>query len=1125
MKLAKSHILLALFLLVTMSLFAQWDKTESVLKDHTWYKIGVVENGIYALDQASLQAFGIDVQTLDPARVRLFGNAPGMLPEANAALRFDDLTEVAIQVEGAGDGSFDADDRILFYGHGPVNTTWDLLGSFGYERNSYTDTVYYFLCTDSDQTGLRITEVPAVNLPDTCMVIARYPDCFYHENEEISPYASGRRWYGDMITPQEGSIEFVFDIPDLIQSEVLRFKSRILGRCPSRFGYNMEVNDNILADHVSIAAYGNLKFGTEHEVDKMCYVDSDQVAVKYSINPTQDNPMLYIDYFAFTCWRKLKFRDAELAFSIVPMQYGFSSGKVLIEDADPTACCWDVTDPIHPYLQPLTQEGEDGVFGVKGAAVKRYHLFTPTATRHVASCYPVHNQNLHAITDAEMLVISPSCFWEQAETLAEYHRQEDHLDCLVVDINEIYNEFGTGTHDPTAMRDFIRMVYLRSEGRLRYVLLMGKGTHDYRDIKGFGNNYVPTYENTDKPWYEVGSICTDDYFAIMDVVEGEGCSGRVDIGMGRIPITTPEQGDDMIQKIKHYNDLSQCYGPWKTTHFFLADNDSRTYMSYCEDLERIIDTGLYGISTKKLYADSYPVVSTPSGTRIPKANEALLKAFDEGMGVLSYTGHGGVKGLMEELVITTSDILAMDNYDKLPFVHTATCEFSKFDNPNLVSAGEQMLLNPNGGAIAMLTTVRPTQAINNQMLSKALHKYVYEREDHQPMRFGDIVRLAKSDSKYYSKNNIGYFLFGDPALRLGSPRQWVSTLKINGQNANEVQSISAATKMTVEGYITLLGTKIDTSFNGVVEVRLYDKKTKFSTLGLHFDPVDYSFYNDILFEGKATVSKGKFSIQIQVPYDVNYCAGNALLSYYAYDSIRGVDAADVYDKLKIVDADPATVLDSHGPDIHLYWNSPDFESGDVGSRHGVLCADLFDEQGIYHYNVSIGRDITLNSSVGEYDGIVLNDRYEPALDDYRKGRVQLAVNDLSNGSHTFKLKAWDTQDNVSEVEVVLVVEDGILLAEVHNTPNPFTEGTYFSFLHGDKTEPLSVTIEVFDMLGRRVSELRQETSSTAGVVPPIYWNGRSYNGQRLKAGVYVYRLSVTGPDGKTRAVSSRMLIG
>ena len=181
--------------------------------------------------------------------------------------------------------------------------------------------------------------------------------------------------------------------------------------------------------------------------------------------------------------------------------------------------------------------------------------------------------------------------------------------------------------------------------------------------------------------------------------------------------------------------------------------------------------------------------------------------------------------------------------------------------------------------------------------------------------------------------------------------------------------------------------------------------------------------------------------------------------------------------------------------IKLYWNKPEFMSGDQGSPSGTLYADLFDEHGIYHYNVSIGRDIVLNANVDGLENVILNDRYEPSLDDCQRGRIVLPLNELADGTYEFTLRAWDTRNNVSEASMVLVVERSLLIAEVRNYPNPFTDVGYFSFIDGEMTEHLSVIVEVFDVMGRRVAELQEQTESVTGTVPPIRWNGRSDTGE------------------------------
>lgn len=1099
----RTLVLLFLASLLTNTLLAQWEIHESVLSSHTWYKIGVTEDGVYGIDAALLQSLGVDVPNVNPNRIRLFGNVPGVLPEDNAAERYDDLSEIAIQVTGAEDGSFDAADKILFYANGPVDMSLNIHDFFNYMRNPYTDTLYYYLCLDAGVPGLRIEERPSVPMGPEMPVITSYLDYICHESEELSPYASGRTWFGDLITGQEGFKEFVFDIPGLDVSKPVWIDTKELGRNKTRFSFSLKVNDQPIVDGYVFEGYRDREYGKDHFVKRSLFVESGPINVRYEIDPSSSNPMLFIDYFTLAFWRDLRFRGHETAFRIVPSQFE-TDAWVQVSGAQSGVNCWEVTNPMCPVIQQVEQSSGRLAFGVVGNVEHRFHLFDGSGVKQVASIHSIRNQNLHGITDAEFLIITPRVFWDQSEELADFHREKDAMNCVLADVGEIYNEFGTGIQDPTAIRDFIRMVYLRSHGNLQYVLLMGKGTHDFRRIKGVDNNFVPTYQIASDPQLEVYSMCSDDYYALMDEDEGAGCKGRVDIGMGRIPITTPEQGDAMVAKIKHYADLSCCQGSWKNNHLLVADNDAVTYFNYTEELDVILDTLWHDVNIKKVYLDSYPLVNTPSGPRVPQANEALMDYFEKGVGVVSYTGHGGVKGLATEQVISVSDILAMNNYDKMPFVHTATCEFSKFDNPNVVSTGELMVLNPHGGAIAMLTSLRPTVAQTNHFLSKTLHLHLYDQPRHENLRFGDIYRIVKSDI-LYSKANMVYVLFGDPALRFSYPTQGIKTEHVEGKDVR-----------TVTGCVTGPNDVIDTSFEGVLDFIVYDQKSVYSTLDqMGAGARNYSFYNDVLFEGKVSVTHGRFELQFPASSDITHGSSTARLCYYAYDSIRQIEAKGAYDDLLL---EAPSFVDNQGPEIHLYWNTPDFVDGSTVSRRGTLYADLFDEHGIYHYNVSIGRDIVLRSSIPAFDNLVLNECYEPAIDDYQKGRVAINVGVLEDGTYNFSLKAWDTQNNSSETEIFFVVRQGAIVSQVHNAPNPFTDETWFSFSHGDMTDQLSVVIEVFDVMGRRVAVVQQETEAFEGVVPPIQWNGSA-----LRAGLYLYRITVTNSKGKTSTISQRMI--
>lgn len=1099
------YCVLLLGLALVGSTHAQWTSHRSVLADHDWYKIGVTEDGVYGIDYATLQSWGIQPQQIDPTKIRLFGNVQGPLPEANADERYDDLTEAAIWVTGADDHSFDEGDRILFYGQGPVNMVSVGDRYYSYERNPYTDTVFYYLCVNSEVDGLRVAEQGSVTTTDADPVVDRYLDYYYHESEELSPYASGRTWYGDLFTGQEGFKEFEVDLPYMLLNHNIRVESKVLGRCKPAVSYNLTVNGQSVVHSQPIDAYRDREYGNEHHTYKNINPDANHLTLRYDFDPFEGNPMLFVDYFVINYWHELRYVGHQQGFGVLPPQLLESPARVKVDAASQATVCWEVTNPIRPVVQTTESQADGFFFGIGDHAEHHYRLFDPDGVGQVASCRRIPNQNLHALNTAELVIITPKVFWQQAQTLAEFHAMNDAMDCVVADVAEIYNEFGTGVPDPTSVRDFIRMIHQRSLGALRYVLLLGKGTHDYRCIKGVDNNFVPIYENETTPYREVYSMCSDDYFGLMDDDEGQNCEGLVDLGVGRIPITTPEQGDAVIEKIRRYANPDINHGPWKNNHLVMADNDWKSYATYAEAIGEIIETQWPAATVKKLYLDAYPIVNTPSGTRIPMANQILMEHFEQGFGVMSYTGHGGVKSLSSEWVLALADIQSLTNCDKLPLIHTATCEFSKFDDPTVISGGELLLLNPNGGAIALLTTMRPTQAMKNQWMSKSFSRHLYEKEQQQSLRFGDIYRLAKSDPEFFNLDNIVYVLFGDPALRFGCPSYQVMTAQVQG-----------AEVLTVTGYVATPDGAVDTQFNGVVDVRLYDQKSRYTTLGNYDIPISYSYYNDVLFDGKATVAQGRFTLEVPVPSTVSQGLGKARLSYSAYDSIRKIEACGTFDDLRV--SAPDGVTDSQGPDIHLYWNTPDFENGDVVSANGQLCAELYDEHGIYHYNVSIGRDIVLNSNAAGLDNLILNDRYEPAVDDYQRGRLNLPVNDLADGRYEFTLKAWDTWNNVSEATIVLSVERNVLIAEVRNYPNPFTDEVWFSFLNGETTEPLEVTVEVFDVMGRCVAQLHEQTAAVSGVVPPIRWDGSG-----LRAGMYCYKLSITDASGKTKTIAHHMV--
>ena len=1128
MRMKRTYILIA-FLLCYMGARAQ-HAYHSVLAEHTWYKMSVAQEGIYKLDYATLASIGIDMESLNPNQIRIFGNVAGALPEKNADERPDDLTEMAIFVSGADDGRFDEDDYVLFYGQEP--TRWSYVEGIreGYQRNRnyYSDYTYYFLCADSGVNGLRIGSQASLSVTEATTVISDFFYMAWHEEELMTPYFSGQNWYGEMLTEADPILEIAFELPNLIADKPISFTSKVMGRvAKNKMHYNLWVNDNLVADNSPISSYGEggYTFGASSNIlNKQIALDSDTAICRLEIVPENNNASLYLDCFELSCWRRLKRVGKEFSFKIMPSQFGDGTTAVWIQDVDHNYQLWDVSDAMHPCVQEGLLSGGSFVFASDQPADRRYYLFKPSAYRHIEDFELVANQDVHAVADADMLIIAPRVFREQAEELAEMHRQWDNMLSVVVDVNEIANEFATGTPDPSGIRDFIRMVYYRSGGHLKYITLFGKASADFRDIEGYGHNFVPTYETMVLPFSHEKSFCSDDYYVLMDANDGQNCFGMVDLGIGRLPVATVDDAEKVLEKIRHYHDMGSMHGDWKMNHLLMADDDLDSFFNQTETCGSMIDTLCHDMHLVKLYTDAYRHQSSVSGMRHPGAHDELMRLFDQGFLSMHYAGHAGYLGLTSEAVFTVSDIAELTNYDRLPFLMTATCEFSVFDNPLKVSAGEQMLLSDKGGAIALFTAPRPTQGGNNLLLAKNWSKHVYSRENDQPLRFGDICRLAKSDTPN-ANANVTYVLLGDPALRISLPQEEIKTLKINGNNLQEEFLLHAMSMVNVEGEIRDANGRVDNGFNGELWVKLYDKKSRFTTLGQEKASIhNYSFYNDVLYRGRVTVTNGKFNLSFQIPSDINMTSGMARLSYYAYDSIRQIDAMGVFEGFSLGGVDPAMVHDNEGPQIRLYWNNPDFVNGDVVARSGVLCAELYDAQGICHYDFSLGRNIILNSNLSDYDNLNLNDVFEPALDDFRRGTITLPIFDLEPGTYEFNLKVWDTQDNPSEARLWFMVQDGIFLSKVLNYPNPFSDETYFTLAHDGNDGQYDVNIEIFDMMGRHISSLNQKVVSAGNVMEPIRWEGRDSNGNPLRTGVYLYRLSLTDEDGNTRTVSQRMVV-
>ncbi|MFO7924831.1 MAG: type IX secretion system sortase PorU [Bacteroidales bacterium] len=1096
----------------------------SVLSSGKWVMIKTFEDGVYRLSYNDLAEMGID----NPANLRIFGNGNRMLPKMNDLPRPDDLIENRIFMHKGDDGIFNQGDYILFYGQGPVHWEYNEAGGmFEHEKHLYSDGSYYFL-TSSAAGKNRITKKQVPEDPPG-MYIEEFDDYAYHEEDIVNLLKSGRDWFGEHFK-MINSYDFSFDFPDIAAGSQIRLKWRAASRSPVATSFDVmhnsttvdqlnftQVNMGSVVSDYAVVREGTATFDATG--------DRTELSVKYSQNTASAEG--WLDYLILNVRRSLVMTGNQMHFRDLRSVGEDRISEFRLKNAGTGIRVWDITDPLN--ISELNTEIYDNnlIFKDITSELKQYIAFNSSDLHEPEVIGPIPNQNLHGINAVDMIIISHPIFLNQASQLADHRRNNDGLEVVIVTPEQVYNEFSSGKTDITALRDFVKMFYDRAADESEmpdYLLLFGKGSYDNRPGNPSGVNFIPTYQshNSFRP---TQSFVSDDFFGLLDDDEGE-FSGAIDIGIGRLPVSTPDQAQSVVNKIIDYNKAVKK-GDWQNLLCFIGDDgDNNIHMRDADILAEGITDNYPSFNIEKIYLDAWPKTGTSLGQRYPEVNQAITERIRKGALIINYTGHGNELRLADENILDINDVASWTNRDRLPVFMTATCEFSRFDNPERVSAGEMLLLNPQGGSIALFSTTRLVYATPNFFLNQSFYRFILEKmHNGQYMRLGDAMRLTKINSGS-GINKRNFTLLGDPSMRLAVPEHKVVITSMNEFPVSETpDTLKALSKVSVSGKITNEQGIDMEGFGGMIYHTVYDKKILSSTLGNDGStPFNYSSRNNIIYKGKATVNEGKFSFSFIVPKDIAYHYDNGKISSFATSGKS--DAAGYFDNVIIGGSEPGAASDDKGPEIELYMNDMNFVSGGITDQNPGLLALLTDSSGINTVASGIGHDITLVLNNDPSGLLLLNDYYVADADSYQSGSIKYNFTDLDEGDYNLKLKAWDVYNNSSEatLDFSVIRSSELSLSHVFNYPNPFTQETAFHFEHNQSGAGIDVLIQIFTVSGRLVKTI-DTFINTPGFKPdPVPWDGLDDYGDKIGRGVYIYRLRIRTENGQTAEKYEKLVI-
>lgn len=1102
-------------------------KSNSVLNFGTWVKIAIPERGIYKITNSELESLGFS----NPGSVRVFGNDVGELSFWNEYFVDNDLIENKI---------YKGSDYILFFAEGAEKWFYnESKEMFEIQKNSFSDTAYYYLTDKNTGFSNSISNISQPTQTESA-TITNYDYFASYEEETINILHSGRIWLGESFLYEQQKT-FNFEIPNYVSGSNAKIRISTAARAFSNSTMNYSFagnNKTVTFDDVDGAHHLKYVDPLTNYYDFILNTESLDVDLKY--NKPTSSAEAWIDKIILNAKRELKYSDGQMIFRSRDNVGKNNYSKFKISSGNSNLMIWNINNPTQPENIQYDISGTTLSFKIKTDTVKEFIVFdvtnclTPVFEGN--SLGNIENQDLHNVSsNIDMLVITPAEFELQANQFAQIHRDYDDYNVLVVKTNEIYNEFGCGQAGAPPIRDYIRMVYEKTNKNLRYVLLFGDGTYNNKaDISEFNPNYIPTYQTFNSFNTDGISTTSDDFYALLDNDEGE-YTGKLDLAVGRMPIKNTQEADEMVAKIQMYYS-NQSYGDWRNIVTLLADDWDESGDNFVDDSEIIankVNQNMPYMNIKKIYLDAYMQQSSANGEEYPDAVTELNNRVNNGSLIVNYIGHGSEEALSGERVVTRQIINNWNNFEALALFITGTCSFSRYDDASTTedktSAGEMVVLNPNGGAIVMLTTARVSYSGTNLSLNNNFYDYLFSKNGDDYLKIGDAYFMAKNDMNNDTNNSYNalfFTLLGDPAIKLMYAENKIHTTKINAvEIENYSDTLRALDRVTINGFVSDDNDVLLRDFNGTLTLTFFDKKQDFQTLNNDGNgSVPFWTQYNKLFRGRASVTNGNFDISFIIPRDIIYSYGKPKFSYYANTTNK--QATGYYEDITLGGINPDAEEDNQGPKIRLFMNDSSFVTGGMTDPNPSVFAILSDENGINTSSASFGHDILATLDDNPNKAYSLNEYYQSDIDNYKQGTVDYGLFKLAPGNHTVSLKAWDTYNNSSEKTITFVVteDNELILKHLLNYPNPFTTNTDFYFEHNKPGIYLDVLLQIFTVSGKLVKTIHQPMTTTGYRSEPINWDGLDDFGNKIGSGVYIYRVKIRTPDGKTAEEYEKVLI-
>jgi uncharacterized repeat protein (TIGR01451 family) len=681
-------------------------KQQLVLAADNGLKIYVTKEGWYRLTRSAMTAAGYD---------------PGNDPRAISLSMLG--TEQSIRVDDGGDGRFDPNDAIEFYGY-PLDTV-------------STGARTYWLRSSKDNDGSRVA-VSKVKGGDP--ITGGVPFTFERiERSIFNPISTlDDVFFGTLITSQSGTEPLtVSSNLDASYGGNATMDLVILGATDVSHRIDVAFNGHSLGS-VTLSRLALQTF--TFTVPQAWLTTGTNSVVLTSLNGEVDVSVVVKSRLTYQHLLRADngALDVSLAGGRAVTIGGFGSNAVR---------AFDVTDAQHPTeLQTAVAADPQGGYAATFTAlpgttrtVMAFDASRLLAPGELASNTPSAWSDTNGNSNgskgpADFYIVSNKLFIPAATTLKSV-RDKEGTDTAIVDVDDLYDEFNFGIRSPEAIRSFFQLAasWKRAPGAF---LLLGDASFDPRNYLDQGTfDFVPT-KQVDTVLLKTAS---DDWFTDFNN------DGIADIPVGRIPVRTPDEAALVIGKIASRGTPS---GAWARNALFIAD--------HAPDF----DFGSVAVSLAKLLPSSITSQTIDFGTTSSAHND-VMTAMNNGSLLVTYIGHASVE-IWADSVFSSADAATLTNGNKLPVVIGLDCLNGLFHDVFSVSLAEALLKAPNGGAVAVWASSALTLPDQQAVMGRELFRQLFGPDK---LTLGQAVARAKLVATDPDIRKSWIF-FGDPTMKL-----------------------------------------------------------------------------------------------------------------------------------------------------------------------------------------------------------------------------------------------------------------------------------------------------------------------------------------------------------------------